>query len=99
LDQEQEDKEEMDKVDISCGYKAPSKFKPARCPGSDAQYLEILEKPNPLKLEIMDRRFDGKGNFWLKIYFAFSHNFSKENLQTSPTKFYSVFCEILGKIL
>jgi hypothetical protein len=47
----------------------------------------------------MDRRFDGKGNFWLKIYFAFSHNFSKENLQTSPTKFYSVFCEILGKIL
>jgi hypothetical protein len=62
-------------------------------------WSEILEKPNPLKLEIMDRRFDGKGNFWLKIYFAFSHNFSKENLQTSPTKFYSVFCEILGKIL
>jgi hypothetical protein len=35
----------------------------------------------------MDRRFDGKGNFWLKIYFAFLHNFSKENLQNSPTKF------------
>jgi hypothetical protein len=86
LDQEQEDKEKMDKVDISCGYKAPRKFESARCPGSDAQYLEILEKPNPLKLKIMDRRFDGKGNFWLKIYFAFSHNFSKENLQTSPTK-------------
>jgi hypothetical protein len=43
LHQEQEDKEKMDKVDISCGYKSPSKFKPARCPGSDAQYLEILE--------------------------------------------------------
>jgi hypothetical protein len=42
-------------------------------PGSDAGYLEILEKQNPFKawLEIMDRGFDGKGNFRLKFTLPF----------------------------
>jgi hypothetical protein len=44
----------------------------ARGTGSDAGYLEILERQNPFKawLEIMDRGFDGKGNFRLKFTFA-----------------------------
>jgi len=45
----------------------------ARGPGYDARYLEILEKQNPFKawLEIMDRGFDGKGNFRLKFTLPF----------------------------
>jgi hypothetical protein len=45
----------------------------ARGPGSDAGYLEILEKQNQFKawLEIMDRGFDGKGNFRLKFTLPF----------------------------
>jgi hypothetical protein len=48
----------------------------ARGPGCDAGYLEILERQNPFKawLEIMDRGFDGKGNFHLKFTLPFSHN-------------------------
>jgi hypothetical protein len=40
---------------------------------SDAGYLEILEKQNPFRawLEIMDRGFDGKGNFRLKFTLPF----------------------------
>jgi hypothetical protein len=42
-------------------------------PGSDAGYLEILERQNPFKawLEIMYRGFDGKGNFRLKFTLPF----------------------------
>ena len=41
--------------------------------GSDAGYLEILERQNTFKawLEIMDRGFDGKGNFRLKFTLPF----------------------------
>jgi hypothetical protein len=46
-------------------------FEPAREPGSDAGYLEILEKQIKACLEIMDRGFDGKGNFRLKFTLPF----------------------------
>jgi hypothetical protein len=61
----------MDKVDISCGYKDASVFEPAREPDSDAGYLEILEKQIKTWLEIMDRGFDGKGNFRLEFTLPF----------------------------
>jgi hypothetical protein len=42
-------------------------FEHAGGPGSDAHYLEILEKQNPFgaRLKIMDRGFDGKENLRL----------------------------------
>jgi hypothetical protein len=43
------------------------RFEHARGLGSDAHYLEILEKQNPFgaRLKIMDRGFDGKENLRL----------------------------------